>query len=74
MQACDFGQSNRVNLRSFASNAGSSGSYRVWVLVPDLLQPFCFHEGSQPTEEADPRKTAQSKDWQRNGTLVLNTW
>lgn len=51
MQARDLGHSNRVNLKSLASNAGSPGWYGVWMGGLDLLQPFCFHEGSQPEKK-----------------------
>lgn len=74
MQARYLGHSNRVNLRSLALSAESSGSHGVWMLGLDLLQPVCFHEGHRPKEEAGPWRIAQSKEWQRNGTLVLETW
>lgn len=46
------------------------------VLGLDLLQPFCFHEGSQLKKEADPWRIAELKKKQRNGTPVLKmkTW
>ena len=48
--------------------------WRIWLQKPELLQPFCYHERSDPADAAGTLQRAEVRELHKNSTKASSNY